>query len=120
MKLLIVDDSLIMRRAVERAVSGNPRFTEVRFAVNGRAALDEFARFQPDFVTMDITMPEMDGIMAVEAIKSRNRSARILIVSALADRETAIEAIKKGAQGFLLKPVTADSLIEAIDDIMSP
>ena len=113
MKLLIVDDSLIMRRAVERAVAGSPRFTEVRFASNGRLALEEFNRFQPDFVTMDITMPEMDGISAVEAIKARNKSARV-------HRDTAIEAIKKGAQGFLLKPVTADSLIEAIDDIMSP
>jgi two-component system chemotaxis response regulator CheY len=68
---------------------------------------------------MDITMPEMDGLTAVDQILSRNPDAMILVVSALADKASAVEAIKRGAQGFLLKPVTAESLQEAIDEILN-
>jgi two-component system chemotaxis response regulator CheY len=117
MKLLIVDDSLIMRRAIERTLTAS-RFTEIRVASNGRMAIEEFDRFRPDVVTMDITMPEMDGLTAVEQILDRNPDAMILVVSALADKASAVEAIKRGAQGFLLKPVTAESLQEAIDEIL--
>jgi two-component system, chemotaxis family, chemotaxis protein CheY len=118
MKLLIVDDSLIMRRAIERTLAAS-RFTEIRVAANGRTAIEEFERFRPDVVTMDITMPEMDGLTAVDAILNRNPDAMILVVSALADKASAVEAIKRGAQGFLLKPVTAESLQEAIDEILN-
>jgi two-component system, chemotaxis family, chemotaxis protein CheY len=118
MKLLIVDDSLIMRRAIERSMAGN-RFKEIRVAVNGRSAVEEFARFKPDVVTMDITMPEMDGLTAVERILRKNPTAIILIVSALADKSTAVEAIKRGASGFLLKPISIESIQEALDDILS-
>jgi len=118
MKLLIVDDSLIMRRAIERCVSGE-RFTEVRVAVNGREAVEQFEVFKPDVVTMDITMPEMDGLDAVVRILRKNPDAVILIVSALADKSTAVEAIKRGASGFLLKPISIESIQEALDDILS-
>jgi two-component system, chemotaxis family, chemotaxis protein CheY len=118
MKLLIVDDSLIMRRAIERCVSGG-RFTEIRVASNGRLAVEEFGRYKPDVVTMDITMPEMDGLTAVERILRNNPHAIILIVSALADKSTAVEAIKRGAAGFLLKPISVETISEALDDILS-
>ena len=117
MKLLIVDDSLIMRRAIERCVTPH-RFDEIRIAMNGRAAVEEFARFQPDVVTMDITMPEMDGLTAVELILRSNPRALILMVSALADRATAVEAIKRGASGFLLKPITIETIQRALDDLL--
>jgi two-component system chemotaxis response regulator CheY len=118
MKLLIVDDSLIMRRAIERTLAGS-RFTEMRVANNGRTAVQEFKDFQPDVVTMDITMPEMDGLTAIELILRHTPSAMILVVSALADKATAVEAVKRGASGFLLKPITAQSLEEALDDLLS-
>ncbi|MBW8780709.1 MAG: response regulator [Verrucomicrobia bacterium] len=118
MKLLIVDDSLIMRRAIERSL-GQSRFTEVHTATNGLLAVEMFERHQPDVVTMDITMPDMDGLAAVDEIMKRNPRAVILVVSALADKATAVEAVKRGAQGFLLKPVTAQSVQAALDDILS-
>lgn len=118
MKLLIVDDSLIMRRAIERCVSKGS-FDEVRIAANGRLAVEEFTRFKPDVVTMDITMPEMDGLTAVELILRANPRATILVVSALADKATAVEAIKRGAAGFLLKPITIESIQEALDDVLA-
>ncbi len=118
MKLLIVDDSLIMRRAIERSLA-RTRFKEVRTATNGRLAVEMFDRYQPDVVTMDITMPDMDGLTAVDLILKRNPKAVILVVSALADKATAVEAIKRGAQGFLLKPITAEAVQTALDDILS-
>lgn len=116
MKLLIVDDSLIMRRAIERTLTSE-RFSEIRVASNGRLAVAEYKKFLPDIVTMDITMPDMDGLTAVELILSLDKNAMILMVSALADKPTAVEAVKRGASGFLLKPITAESLLEAIDDL---
>jgi two-component system, chemotaxis family, chemotaxis protein CheY len=103
MKLLIVDDSLIMRRAIERNLISD-RFTEIRLASNGRLAVEEFKTFRPDVITMDITMPDMDGLTAVELILKIDSGAVILVVSALADKPTAVEAVKRGASGFLLKP----------------
>jgi two-component system, chemotaxis family, chemotaxis protein CheY len=111
MKLLIVDDSLIIRRAIERTL-GSERFTEVRVAANGRLAVAEYKKYMPDVVTMD-----MDGLTAVELILAMDKNAVILMVSALADKPTAVEAVKRGASGFLLKPITGESLLEAIDDL---
>lgn len=117
MKLLIVDDSLIMRRAIERNLISD-RFQEIRLASNGRLAVEEFKVFRPDVITMDITMPDMDGLTAVELILKIDSSAVILVVSALADKPTAVEAVKRGASGFLLKPITVQSLQAAIDDVL--
>lgn len=118
MKLLIVDDSLIMRRAIERTLNSD-RFTEIRLANNGNLAVEEFKTFKPDVVTMDITMPDMDGLTAVDLILKIDSTAIILVVSALADKPTAVEAVKRGASGFLLKPITVASLQAAIDDILA-
>ncbi len=118
MKLLIVDDSLIMRRAIERNLVSD-RFEEIRLASNGRLAVEEFKTFRPDVVTMDITMPDMDGLTAVELILQIDSGAIILVVSALADKPTAVEAVRRGASGFLLKPITVQSLQAAIEDILT-
>jgi two-component system, chemotaxis family, chemotaxis protein CheY len=118
MKLLIVDDSLIMRRAIERTLISF-KFSEIRMVSSGRLAVKEYEKFMPDIVTMDITMPDMDGLTAVELIIRLDPNANILVVSALADKATAVEAVKRGASGFLLKPITAESLEEAIEDILS-
>jgi two-component system chemotaxis response regulator CheY len=118
MKLLIVDDSLIMRRAIERTLISD-RFTEIRLASNGRLAVEEFKTYRPDVVTMDITMPDMDGLTAVDHILKIDSRALILVVSALADKSTAVEAVKRGASGFLLKPITVANLQAAIDDVLA-
>lgn len=115
MKLLVVDDSNVIRRAITRHV-GNGTF-EVRSAGNGNEALRTFAEFLPDAVTMDITMPEMDGLACVDAILKKKPDTRILVISALADKSTAVEAIKRGAQGFLLKPFTAETLHAELDEL---
>lgn len=117
MKLLIVDDSLIIRQHIQR-ILGAERFSEVRLASDGATAVTEALELRPDVITMDITMPHLDGLAAVERITGAYPRTKILIISALADKHTAVEAVKRGAEGFLLKPFTAEALQQAFDEII--
>ncbi|HMK85820.1 MAG TPA: response regulator [Steroidobacteraceae bacterium] len=117
LKLLIVDDSNIIRRRIERSQQID-RLEVVGAAGNGRDAIDLFRRTQPDVVTMDLTMPEMDGIECVEQLVAIKPEVLILVVSALADKATAVEAIEKGANGFLCKPFTDRQLNEALEELL--
>lgn len=117
LKLMIVDDSNIIRRRIERSQQID-RLRVVGSAANGREALELFERTDPDVVTMDLTMPEMDGIECVEHIVAKKPDILILVVSALADKATAVEAIRKGANGFLCKPFTDRQLNEALAELL--
>jgi two-component system chemotaxis response regulator CheY len=118
LKLMIVDDSNIIGRRIERSqkIAG---LDVVGAACNGREAVDLFRRTQPDVVTMDLTMPEMDGIECVQELVAINPKVLILVVSALADKATAVEAIEKGANGFLCKPFNDRQLNEALEELLS-
>jgi two-component system chemotaxis response regulator CheY len=116
-KLMIVDDSNIMRRRIERS----NQFEELELvgtASNGLEALEMFKKTDPDVVTMDLTMPQMDGIECISKLVVLKPAVRILVISALADKATAVEAMEKGANGFLNKPFTDRQLNEAIADLM--
>ena len=116
-KLMIVDDSNIMRRRIERS----NQFEELELvgtAGNGVEALEMFKKTDPDVVTMDLTMPQMDGIECISKLVALKPAVRILVISALADKATAVEAMEKGANGFLNKPFTDRQLNEAIADLM--
>jgi two-component system, chemotaxis family, chemotaxis protein CheY len=115
MRLLIVDDSNIIRRSIQREIGDQNH--EIRMAGDGIEALKVFEDFKPDIVTMDITMPNMDGLSCVEQILKRNAATRILVISALADKGTAVEAVKRGATGFLLKPFTSETLATEITEL---
>jgi len=117
LKLMIVDDSNIIRRRIERSQQID-RLQVVGAAANGREALDLFKRTDPDVVTMDLTMPEMDGIECVERLVALKPEVLILVVSALADKATAVEAIAKGANGFLCKPFTDRQLNDALAELL--
>lgn len=110
---MIVDDSNLIRRRIERTQS-LPGLAVVGSAGNGAEALAVFHRTDPDLVTMDLTMPEMNGIECIEHLVRLKPAVRILVISALADKATAIEAIEKGASGFLHKPFTDRQLNEAL------
>jgi two-component system chemotaxis response regulator CheY len=116
-RLMIVDDSNIIRRKIERA-QDLPAITVVGSAKNGKEAVELFQRIRPDLVTMDITMPEMDGIECVEALVQMDPQVRILVISALADKSTAIDALEKGACGFLCKPFTERQLNDALTTLI--
>ncbi|MGH8218994.1 MAG: response regulator transcription factor [Steroidobacteraceae bacterium] len=116
-RLLIVDDSNIIRRRIERS----QQFEELEVvgaASNGVEAIELFRRTDPDLVTMDLTMPQMDGIECIEQIVRMKPAVRILVVSALADKATAVDAMEKGANGFLNKPFTDRQLNEAIAELI--
>ncbi|MCH9673197.1 MAG: response regulator [Gammaproteobacteria bacterium] len=114
---MIVDDSNIIRRRIERSNQIH-RLNVVGSAGNGVEALEVFKATQPDVVTMDITMPEMDGIECVDRLVDLDPSILILVVSALSDKATAIEALKKGANGFLCKPFTEKQLNDALTELL--
>jgi two-component system chemotaxis response regulator CheY len=118
LKLLIVDDSNVIRRRIERCQHID-RLEVVGLASNGVAAIEEFRRTDPDVVTMDITMPQMDGIECVERLVSMKPNVLILVVSALADKATAVEAMEKGAHGFLNKPFTDRQLNDALLELIA-
>ena len=108
MRILVVDDSTVIRMAIENALGSDEH--EIRTASNGVEAIKRFEEFHPQVVTMDITMPEMDGLACVEQLLERDPDVKILVVSALADSSTAVEAVRRGARGFLLKPFTTASI----------
>jgi two-component system chemotaxis response regulator CheY len=117
LKLLIVDDSNVIRRRIERSTHLD-RLKVVGTAVNGVDALRLFEELEPDVVTMDITMPEMDGIECIEQLVAMRPEVLILVISALADKATAIEAVKRGANGFLYKPFTEKQLNDALAELL--
>ena len=118
LKLLIVDDSMVMRRALTRSIQ-TANFEEVRSASNGMLALKQFREFLPDVVTLDLTMPELGGIETLEEMLKIKPNTKIMIVSALADDATAIEALKKGAEQFICKPFTSEELKQALEEMLS-
>ena len=116
-RLLIVDDCNIIRRRIERSQRIED-LEVVGTAGNGLEALELFRKTDPDMVTMDLTMPQMDGIECISKLVQLKPSVRILVISALADKATAVEAMECGANGFLNKPFTDRQLNEAIAELI--
>ena len=122
MKLLIVDDSALTRSRIARTLD-DPKLSAIQLlgmAENGKEALMLFLQHMPELVTMDITMPEMDGVECMEKMIELHPDCNILIISALSDKATAIKALKKGARGFLCKPFSDEDLIAAFLELTSP
>lgn len=116
-KLLIVDDSSVVRRSIERQLK-MPKISTILQAGNGREAIELFLEHRPDFVTMDITMPEMDGLTCVSKIMAINPETRIMVISALGDAETAIEAVERGANEYVFKPFSEAELNQALRNLI--
>jgi two-component system, chemotaxis family, chemotaxis protein CheY len=113
MKLMIVDVSSIMRRAIGKYLT--PLGLElVATASNGQEALDQFAKTQPDLVTLDITMPQMDGLTCLSQLLAGKPSVKVIVISALSDPATGLKALKLGAKSFLPKPFTETQLVDEI------
>jgi two-component system, chemotaxis family, chemotaxis protein CheY len=117
MRLVIADDSNFIRSKIARAMEAYG-LEVVGTAKNGAEAVSLALTAKPDIMTMDITMPELDGIDAIRRIRAQRKEVLILVVSALSDKATAIQALKEGAQGFLCKPFSESELTEAIGELM--
>ena len=111
-RLLIVDDSLIIRKSIQKYLT-EYNIEVVGIAGDGKAALDVYKRTKPEVVTLDITMPEIDGLTVLEEMLKLDPSTKIMVVTALSDKATGLKAIRLGAKGFLPKPFSADELKES-------
>jgi two-component system chemotaxis response regulator CheY len=117
---MIVDDSTVIRRKIERCEFINQQKIDsnnILQACNGVEAVEMFEQYRPDLITMDLTMPQMDGVECVQQIVAKDSSVKILVVSALTDKETALQAIRNGARGFLSKPFTEEQLSAALRQV---
>ncbi|MTI65747.1 MAG: response regulator [Firmicutes bacterium] len=113
-KVLVVDDAAFMRMMVKDILTNNG-YEVVGEAANGKEAVESFKQTNPDIVTLDITMPEMDGIEALKEIKKLNGDAKVIMCSAMGQQAMVMEAIKEGASDFVVKPFQADRVLEALN-----
>lgn len=117
LSLMVVDDSTIIRNKIQRVLVQHP-LQVVATARNGAEAVALCAQHKPDVVTMDLTMPEMDGVACIPKLLALRPDILILVVSALTDKATAIRALQRGARGFLPKPFTEQQLAESLDELL--
>lgn len=110
--ILVVDDAAFMRMMI-RDILIKEGYV-IHEAVNGRDAIEKYGEIQPDLVTMDITMPEMDGIAALQEIRASHPEARVLMVSAMGQQKMIVEALEAGALDFLVKPFQPAKVLETV------
>ncbi|WP_371372922.1 response regulator [Sporomusa aerivorans] len=116
-RVLVVDDALMMRKTIGTflAKAGHVVVAE---AVNGEQAVEAYKKHRPDLVTMDITMPEVDGIDALTKIMAFDPGARVVMVSALGQKHKVFDALQNGAKGYILKPFTEDKLLSILSELL--
>ena len=112
-RILIVDDASFMRMMIKDILVKNG-YEVVGEAADGAQAVTMYKELKPDLVTMDITMPEMDGITALKNIRAENPNAVVIMCSAMGQQAMVIDAIQAGAKDFIVKPFQADRVLEAI------
>ncbi|SMC65859.1 response regulator [Sporomusa malonica] len=112
-RVLVVDDAAFMRMMIKDILSKNG-YDVVGEAENGLKAVEKYQELKPDLTTMDITMPEMDGITAVKEIKKIDAAAKVIMCSAMGQQAMVIEAIQSGARDFIVKPFQPDRVLEAV------
>ena len=111
--VLIVDDSRTSRRILKDILE-RAGYNIVGEAINGKEGFTQYAKLQPDIVTMDITMPEMDGIEALKHIKEDFPDAKVVMITAAGQKDKMMEAVKLGATEFVSKPFVEETVIEAL------
>ncbi|MDC7124944.1 MAG: response regulator [Spirochaetales bacterium] len=112
-KGMIVDDAAVMRMRLRDILS--TRFSIVAEAENGKQAIEEYQKYNPDFVTMDISMAEMNGMEALKGLIHDFPDANIVMVSAVGQKALVFEALNNGAKDFIIKPFEAERVLMAID-----
>ena len=115
-KVLVVDDAAFMRIKLKDILEKN-NYEVVGEAENGIVAIEKYKELSPDIVTMDITMPEMDGVEALKEIKAFDPNAKIRMCSAMGQQSTVMDAIRAGAVDFIVKPFDTERVIHALDKV---
>ena len=116
-RVLIVDDAAFMRMMIKDILEKNG-FEVIGEANNGIKAVEIYKKEKPDVVTMDITMPDMDGIEAVRQIKAFDPAAKVIMCSAMGQQTMVMDAIRAGARDFIVKPFQSDRVLEAIKKVV--
>ena len=114
--VLVVDDSEFMRRVIKNILENGGH--TVREAKNADEALELFKKYGADVITMDIVMPETDGIETVKRLKHADDKVKIIMVSALGHQKTVMRALEAGALDFIMKPFTADDVLESVNAVL--
>ncbi len=117
-KILVVDDAAFMRMMLADILK-NSGHEVVGEAVNGNDAIAKYAELKPDLVTLDITMPECDGIQALKTIISNDPAAKVIMCSAMGQQAMVIESIQSGAKDFIVKPFQPDRVNGAIEKVLA-
>lgn len=112
-RILITDDALFMRVTLKNILTQNG-FEVVGEASNGREAVQLYEQLKPDVVFMDVTMPEMDGLAALKAIRAADPDARVVMCTAMGQKQVVLEAIQHGAKDFIVKPFQPERILEAV------
>lgn len=118
MKVLLVDDAAFVRMSLQKILDNSQYDFTYYEASTGKEAMSAYKAYKPDFVIMDITMPELNGIQAVKEIKEIDSEAKIIMCSALGYQEKVVEAISAGALDFIVKPYEASKVIKTIEKVM--
>jgi two-component system chemotaxis response regulator CheY len=117
--LLVADDAMIIRQII-KDMANSAGWTVVGEAANGQEAIDRYRELRPDAVTLDLVMPERDGLFALHGIMKFDPQAKVLLVSALEQRGVLKEAFKAGAADFVSKPFDKQSLQATLAQLLPP
>ena len=116
-KIMLVDDAAFMRMTIKNALT-KAGYDNIVEASDGQIAVETYQKEHPDLVIMDITMPNMDGIQALQAIKTVDPQARVVMCSAMGQEGMVVEAIKLGAKDFIVKPFKQDRILQTVEKII--
>ena len=118
-RVLVVDDAMFMRSMIKDILTNaGGKYEVIGEANNGREAVARFRELQPDLVTMDIVMPQMDGIEATREILKVNPSASVVICSSMGQEALVVESISAGAKDFIVKPFTAERVLQVLAKVL--
>lgn len=115
-KVLIVDDASVVRLMMKKVLKQGD-FEVVGEATNGKDALIKYKELKPDVVTMDMIMPEADGIQATKDIIAYDKDAKVVMVSSIDQKEMLMQAIKAGASAYIVKPFESDRVIKTLNEV---
>jgi two-component system chemotaxis response regulator CheY len=116
-KILLVDDAAFMRKVIKDTLSKNG-YTELYEAVDGADAVEKYSEINPDLVIMDITMPNMDGLEALKAIRAKDANASIVMCSAMGQESMVMDAVRSGAKDFIVKPFKPDRILKTVTSVL--
>ena len=116
-RILLVDDAAFMRKVIKDTLS-KAGYTDLHEAVDGADAVEKYNSLKPDLVLMDITMPNMDGLEALKAIRAADANANVVMCSAMGQETMVIDAIRSGAKDFIVKPFKIERVLTPVPSIV--